>query len=42
MKKLNSKVLLAHLQLLTNFEVTNFKDPKAAILALNLLTGSRL
>jgi hypothetical protein len=35
----------AHMKLLTNFEnpsVTRFKDPKAVILTLKMLTGSRL
>jgi hypothetical protein len=47
MKKSNSKFYLAPVKLLSNFEnpsstVTRFKDPKAAILTLKTLTGSRL
>jgi hypothetical protein len=45
MKKSNSKFQLAHLKLLINFEnlsVTSFKDPKATILTLKMLTGSPL
>jgi hypothetical protein len=39
------KVLAVPLKLLTNFKilpVTRFKDPKVAILALKMHTGSRL
>jgi hypothetical protein len=47
MKISNSKFLLAPLKLLTNFEnhsstTLEDKDPKAAILTLKMLTGSRL
>jgi hypothetical protein len=45
MKKSNSKFKLAPLKLLTILKilpVTRFKDPKAAILTLKMLTGSRL
>jgi hypothetical protein len=45
MAKSNSEFYLAPLKLLTTFEnllVTRLKDPKATILTLNMLTGSRL
>jgi hypothetical protein len=47
MKKSNSKFWLGPLKLLTVLilkiiPVTRFKDPKAEILTLNMLTGSRL
>jgi hypothetical protein len=45
MKKLNTKVWLAPLKLLANFENPSsnpLHDPKAAILTMKMLTGSRL